>query len=166
MDRRNAMSKSYPRFKAAACHVAPIFLDTTRTIDKTLSLIEEAADNGASIVAFPESFVPGFPVWAALRAPIVNQPSKLLGGLYGSPRSSLGLGARMGGGCGCVRKTSRCKNRSKGIESLAHCGGSCLWQDPINHSGLQDSSHAGHHHAAWIKNRRSPDGKRDGLPHH
>ena len=66
------MSKSYPRFKAAACHVAPIFLDTTRTIDKTLSLIEEAADNGASIVAFPESFVPGFPVWAALRAPIVN----------------------------------------------------------------------------------------------
>ena len=66
------MSNSYPRFKAAACHVAPIFLDTARTIDKTLSLIEEAADNGASLVAFPESFVPGFPVWAALRAPIVN----------------------------------------------------------------------------------------------
>jgi hypothetical protein len=52
------MSKSYPMFKAAACHVAPIFLDTARTVDKTLSLIEEAADNGASLVAFPESFVP------------------------------------------------------------------------------------------------------------
>jgi aliphatic nitrilase len=59
-------------FRAAACHVAPFFLDAARTVDKTLSLIEEAADNGASLVAFPESFVPGFPVWAALRAPIVN----------------------------------------------------------------------------------------------
>jgi nitrilase len=62
----------YPAFKAAACHAAPVFLDSARTIDKALSLIEEAAGNGASLVAFPESFVPGFPIWAALRAPIVN----------------------------------------------------------------------------------------------
>jgi nitrilase len=59
-------------FKAAACHAAPVFLDSARTIDKAVSLIEEAAGNGASLVAFPESYVPGFPVWAALRAPIVN----------------------------------------------------------------------------------------------
>jgi len=62
----------YPKFKAAACHVAPVFLDSARTIDKVLSLIEEAAGHGASLVAFPEGFVPGFPIWAALRAPIVN----------------------------------------------------------------------------------------------
>lgn len=62
----------YPKFKAAACHVAPYFLDSARTIDKALSLIEEAAKNGASLVAFPEGFVPGFPLWAGLRAPIVN----------------------------------------------------------------------------------------------
>lgn len=66
------MSIHYPKFKAAACHAAPHFLDSARTIDKALSLIEEAAKNGASLVAFPESFVPGFPIWAALRAPIVN----------------------------------------------------------------------------------------------
>lgn len=66
------MSTQYPQFKAAACHAAPIFLDSERTIDKTLSLIAEAAANGASLVAFPESFVPGFPVWAALSAPIMN----------------------------------------------------------------------------------------------
>jgi nitrilase len=66
------VSVSYPAFKAAACHVAPVFLDTARTIDKALSLIGEAAANGASLVAFPESFVPGFPVWAALYAPILN----------------------------------------------------------------------------------------------
>lgn len=66
------MSIHYPKFKAAACHAAPHFLDSARTIGKALSLIEEAAKNGASLVAFPESFVPGFPIWAALRAPIVN----------------------------------------------------------------------------------------------
>jgi nitrilase len=64
--------KHYPAFKAAACHTAPVFLDSARTIDKALSLIEEAAQHGAALVAFPESFVPGFPIWAALRAPIVN----------------------------------------------------------------------------------------------
>src|SRR5690606_34076810 len=51
---------------------APVFLDSARTIDKALSLIEEAAGNGASLIAFPESFVPAFPIWAALRAPILN----------------------------------------------------------------------------------------------
>lgn len=66
------MSIHYPAFKAAACHVAPVFLDSARTIDKALNLIEEAAGNGASLIAFPESFVPAFPIWAALRAPILN----------------------------------------------------------------------------------------------
>lgn len=66
------MPTDYPRFKAAACHVAPVFLDTVRTIDKTIALIAEAAGRGATLIAFPEAFVPGFPVWAALRAPVEN----------------------------------------------------------------------------------------------
>src|SRR5262249_46823806 len=33
-------------------------------------VIEEAAGNGARLIAFPEAFLPGFPVWAALEAPI------------------------------------------------------------------------------------------------
>jgi aliphatic nitrilase len=69
---KNAMSNNYPIFKAAACHVAPVFLDSARTIDKALSVVAEAANKGASLIAFPESIVPGLPVWAALRAPIVN----------------------------------------------------------------------------------------------
>jgi nitrilase len=64
--------RHYPSFKAATCHAAPVFLDSARTIDKALDLIEEAAGNGAALVAFPESFVPGFPIWAALQAPILN----------------------------------------------------------------------------------------------
>jgi aliphatic nitrilase len=66
------VSIQYPKFKAAACHVAPVFLDSARTIDKATDLIQEAAGNGASLIAFPESFVPAFPIWAALRAPILN----------------------------------------------------------------------------------------------
>lgn len=64
--------KNYPRFKAAACHAASVFLDTKRTIDKACDLIAEAAGAGASLIAFPEGFVPGFPVWAALQAPILS----------------------------------------------------------------------------------------------
>jgi nitrilase len=66
------MSVSYPRFKAAACHVSAVFLDSAATVDKAVGLIREAARAGASLVVFPESFIPGFPVWAALRAPIYN----------------------------------------------------------------------------------------------
>ncbi|MGH6989132.1 MAG: carbon-nitrogen hydrolase family protein [Stellaceae bacterium] len=60
----------YPRFKAAAAHVAPIFHDTDRTIAKACDIVAEAAAGGARLVAFPESFVPGFPVWAGIVAPI------------------------------------------------------------------------------------------------
>ena len=58
--------------KLAAAHVAPVFLDGKATINKALSVIAEAARAGAQLVAFPETFVPAFPVWSALRAPIHN----------------------------------------------------------------------------------------------
>jgi len=61
-----------PRFKAAAVHAAPVFLDKHETTKKAASLIREAARAGADIVAFPETFIPAFPVWAALWAPIDN----------------------------------------------------------------------------------------------
>ena len=62
----------YPKFKACAAHVAPVFLDADATVAKALSLIEEAARNGARLIAFPESFVPAFPVWAGVQPPIQN----------------------------------------------------------------------------------------------
>jgi aliphatic nitrilase len=60
----------YPAYKVAAAHVAPVFLDTDRSIDKACSVIAEAAAFGARLIAFPEAFLPGFPIWAALEAPI------------------------------------------------------------------------------------------------
>jgi nitrilase len=60
----------YPAYKVAAAHVAPVFLDADGSVDKACSVIEEAAGHGARLVAFPEVFLPGFPVWAGLDAPI------------------------------------------------------------------------------------------------
>lgn len=64
--------RTYPRYKVAAMHASPVFLDSARTVDKACSLINEAADNGASLVVFPEAFVPCFPMWGSLRAPAFN----------------------------------------------------------------------------------------------
>lgn len=63
---------SYPKFKACAAHVAPVFLDAQATVQKACSLVAEAARRGAQLIAFPESFIPAFPVWAAVQAPIHN----------------------------------------------------------------------------------------------
>jgi aliphatic nitrilase len=60
----------YPAYKVAAAHAAPVFLDTDRSVDKACSIIAEAAGNGARLIAFPEAFLPGFPVWAGIEAPI------------------------------------------------------------------------------------------------
>ncbi len=62
----------YPEFKVAIAHVAPVFLDLAATVDKACSLIAESARQGARLIAFPETYVPAFPVWNALRPPIYN----------------------------------------------------------------------------------------------
>jgi len=67
-----AMTIQYPSFKAAACHTSSVFLDAEKTAEKACDLIAEAARAGAELVVFPESFLPGFPIWAALQAPIYN----------------------------------------------------------------------------------------------
>jgi nitrilase len=63
---------SDPIIKVAAIHAASMFLDKAATTAKAVSLIREAAAHGAELIAFPESFVPAFPVWLALWAPIDN----------------------------------------------------------------------------------------------
>jgi nitrilase len=49
--------------KAAAVQSEPAWLDLQASVRKTCSLITEAAQNGAKIVAFPELWIPGYPGW-------------------------------------------------------------------------------------------------------
>lgn len=62
----------HPSYKVAAAHVAPVFMDVAATVDKACSIIREAAGNGAQLVVFPETYIPAFPIWCALQAPIHN----------------------------------------------------------------------------------------------
>ena len=55
------MGDTYPRFKVAAVQAASVFFDRDKNIDKAVRLIEEAADQGAAIIGFPELFVSGHP---------------------------------------------------------------------------------------------------------
>ena len=63
---------AHPVFKAAACHVSPVYFDVEATVTRACDLISEAARNGASLVAFPEAFICAFPVWSGIRAPVEN----------------------------------------------------------------------------------------------
>ena len=60
------MSQAY---KVAAVQAAPVFLDLDGTVDKALDLIEQAGAHGVKLIAFPETWIPGYPWWIWLGAP-------------------------------------------------------------------------------------------------
>ena len=60
----------FKKFKAAAVQTSPVFLDVDKTVDKAISLMAEAARNGAQLIAFPEVFVAGYPYWNWIMTPI------------------------------------------------------------------------------------------------
>ena len=49
--------------KIAVVQTPPVFLDRERTIEKAVALVGEVAAAGAELVVFPETFIPGYPIW-------------------------------------------------------------------------------------------------------
>ncbi|MEF8782007.1 MAG: carbon-nitrogen hydrolase family protein [Haloarculaceae archaeon] len=62
----------YPEesFRVAAVQASPEYLDRKATTEKACRLVREAAGEGADIIGFPETFIPGYPYWNWVNAPI------------------------------------------------------------------------------------------------
>ena len=50
-------------FKVAIIQHPPVFLNLEQSLLKARELVEEAANQGAKIIVFPETWLPGYPVW-------------------------------------------------------------------------------------------------------
>jgi len=61
-----------PAYKVACVQAAPAYLDKEAGIEKTITLMKEAAAQGAKLIAFPECWIPGYPWWAWLDAAVVG----------------------------------------------------------------------------------------------
>ncbi len=50
-------------FKVAVIQHAPVYLNLEESLKKACALIEQAANQGANVIAFPETWLPGYPIW-------------------------------------------------------------------------------------------------------
>ena len=49
--------------RVALIQARPVYYDLDASVAKAISLIAEAAANGAQLAAFGETFFPGYPAW-------------------------------------------------------------------------------------------------------
>jgi aliphatic nitrilase len=66
---KNHKPDSYAKFKVAVAQISPSFLNREETVEIACRAIEEAGKEGARLIAFPESFIPGYPSWLWMEPP-------------------------------------------------------------------------------------------------
>jgi len=49
------------QIRVAAVQAEPVWLDLDGTVDKTIDIMKEAAADGVELIAFPETWIPGYP---------------------------------------------------------------------------------------------------------
>src|SRR4051794_27402800 len=49
--------------KVAVIQKPPVLLERDKTIERALELVDEAANAGATLLVFPEAYIPGYPAW-------------------------------------------------------------------------------------------------------
>lgn len=64
--------------RVAAVQAPPVFLDLPASVVRAEWFIEQAAENGASLVAFGESWLPGYPEWVTRGMPWEDRELKEL----------------------------------------------------------------------------------------
>ena len=51
------------KVKVAAIQASPVYMNLEASLEKAVSLIAEASSKGAQFIAFPETWLPGYPTW-------------------------------------------------------------------------------------------------------
>ncbi|MGH7833720.1 MAG: nitrilase-related carbon-nitrogen hydrolase, partial [Candidatus Binatia bacterium] len=55
------------KVKVAAAQIVPAFMKKDATVQRVCDAIQKAAANGAQLVVFPETLIPGYPYWRSLQ---------------------------------------------------------------------------------------------------
>ncbi len=63
--------------RAAAIQLSPVLENATGTVDKVLAAIREAAAAGVQLAVFPETFVPYYPYFSFVKAPVQMGPEHM-----------------------------------------------------------------------------------------
>lgn len=66
------MGDPYPKLTVAAVHAASPFMDRDAGVAKACDLIAQAGSQGAQLVVFPETFIPGYPFWIWTHTPAMS----------------------------------------------------------------------------------------------
>src|SRR5260370_21305197 len=63
MEKTGRSAADSKRVRVAIAQSAPVYLDERASLAKALALVQQAAKRDAQLVAFGETWLPGYPAW-------------------------------------------------------------------------------------------------------
>ena len=164
---------AFETVRVAAVQATPVILDAEATIDKAIELLGEAADDGATLVVFPECFVSVYPsgAWAAKAATWTEGCDELWERMWASSLDVRGpLVDRLTTACAGARRSprdrhQRARGRPPGL-AVQHPAGD-RWRGgaaPASQADADDARAGVPRRRRWRRSRRgrAPGGGRVG----